>query len=93
MSYKRPRLLSREEMEAMLPNVGDIRMERPTIDESTTPKGAFRETPARRCVVEEVHREHLWYRVRFENTGLCECYIVPAVKKPPGGRDVCQKTR
>ena len=55
-----------------LPRVGDRRMEYPT------PK-AYDQAVAKRqkCVVTEVNHKHLWYRVRFNDTGQYECYKLP----------------
>lgn len=59
----------------MLPQVGEKRMEVPTIDESgRTFDDAGKEL--QRCTVIEVNRAHLWYRVRFDN-GFTECYKLP----------------
>jgi hypothetical protein len=60
----------------MLPKVGDVRMERPTIDETTTVKGSVFQNAPQRCVVVAVHPGHLWYTVQFEN-GIRESYKVP----------------
>lgn len=32
------------------------------------------------CTVIEVNPAHLWYRVRFQNTGFIECYKVPRLR-------------
>ena len=63
--------LPRETVQAMLPKVGDIRMEIPTIQEMVSSAEQYE------CVVIEVHPDHLWYRVRFTDTGIVECYKVP----------------
>lgn len=68
---------SKEELQAMLPEVGDRLTRVPTYvkmgweqQQSATPQP---------CVVEYVNTEHLWYTVRFE-TGRTESYKVPEVK-------------
>lgn len=58
----------------MLPKVGDVRVEIPTIPDKQGPRPM-------ECVVVEVHPAHLWYRVRFTGSGFYECY-----KVPPTGR-------
>jgi hypothetical protein len=59
----------------MLPEVGDRRMEVPTIDETMSAIGPNGHA-AQRCTVIEVNRAHMWYRVRFDN-GFTECYKLP----------------
>ena len=54
----------------LLPAVGERRRETPTM-------GGQGESRPQLCTVVEVHPEHLWYRVRFDHTGHCECYKVP----------------
>lgn len=67
-------MISIQEARAMLPRVGDSRME--------TPTAPFHlEGAPERCVVIEVHPAHLYYRVRFNETGLTECYKVPPTKR------------
>jgi hypothetical protein len=73
--------LSRAELQRLLPKVGDRRMERPTIDETTPSRGSVQYTKPQRCVVVAVHPGHLWYTVQFEN-GIRESYKVP--KTRPG---------
>ena len=60
-----------EELRRQLPKVGDKRMEKPT--GSSMMSQTLGPEP---CVVIEVNREHLWYRVRFEWGGT-ECYKLP----------------
>lgn len=55
-----------------LPKVGQKRMERMAVGPEK--KGA---PPPEPCVVVEVNRAHLWYRVRFIRTGFHECYKLP----------------
>jgi hypothetical protein len=74
---KRP--LSLAELRAQLPKLGDIRMECPTIDETTNSRGTTFATKPQRCVVVDVRPENLWYTVEFEN-GIRESYKVPALR-------------
>jgi hypothetical protein len=76
--------MEKHEARRLLPKVGDQRMERPTIDETTSTKGTLTATRAQRCVVVEVNEAHLWYTVQFEN-GIRESYKVPKCKPPYGG--------
>lgn len=62
------------ELRHQLPKVGDKRVEVPTA--GRVPGAPVQPQP---CVVIEVNREHLWYRVRFE-WGSTECYKLPATK-------------
>ncbi len=59
---------------ALLPKVGDRRVETPAVgvenDDNIAP---------RRCTVVAVNARHLWYMVRFE-CGVRECYKAPAIK-------------
>lgn len=66
--------LTVEEARSLLPKVGDTRWEVPTVnlDKKSTP-------PPQRCTVVEVNRDHLWYRVEFEN-GIRESYKAPKLK-------------
>lgn len=66
--------LDRAALKALLPKVGDVRIEVPTIPDKQGPA-------PQECVVVEVHPAHLWYRVRFTGSGFYECY-----KVPPTGR-------
>lgn len=71
-----------KEVRAMLPKVGDIRMEKPT--EAKAPAGV--PVQPKKCQVIEVNRAHLWYRVRFTDYGFTECYKLPVANwKPLGG--------
>lgn len=63
--------MTKQEVRSLLPKVGDVRNEIPTI----TVKG--KEPEPQECEVVEVHTEHLWYRVKFTATGLHECYKLP----------------
>lgn len=66
-------MLTKDELRAQLPQVGDRRMEDPTAAED----GAKKPHPERPCRVIYVNPRHLWYMVQFAN-GLRECYKVPA---------------
>lgn len=73
-------ILTKEEAQALLPEVGDMLMEIMTVA-----KVPGMDMPhAQPCVVEYVHREHLWYMVRFES-GIRQCYTVPRIKVGPNG--------
>lgn len=69
--------ISKEKARLLLPKVGDKRMERPTISETTSSIGSIQQNEPQRCVVVLVHPGHLWYTVQFEN-GIRESYKVPA---------------
>lgn len=69
---------------SLLPKVGDVRMEVPTIYKSSSNVEA-EALPPEECTVVEVNAAHLWYRVRFEN-GWHECYKVPRLKYGKQGR-------
>lgn len=58
---------------SLLPNVGDVRWEVPSVMKGEATQ------PARQCRVVEVNRDHLWYTVEFEN-GFRESYKVPKLK-------------
>lgn len=66
-------MMTVSEARSLLPNVGDVRWEIPTVKAD---KGS---NPAARCRVVEVNRAHLWYTVEFEN-GFRESYKVPKLK-------------
>ena len=63
--------INKEHLQDQLPDVGDKRMERRTLE------GKLQVGEPEPCVVVEVNREHLWYRVRFTATGFHECYKLP----------------
>lgn len=71
--------MNKYEAMSLLPKVGDVRIERPVVSDKN-----YRPDPAE-CVVVEVHPTELWYRVRFTDTGFCECYKVPTLKPIPTG--------
>lgn len=75
--------LSKRDVRRLLPDVGDERMEVPTQDR--VPNGAPSKDRPLECTVVEVNRAHLWYRVKFKDTGLHECYKVPQLAPPGGG--------
>ncbi len=68
-------MMTKEEVRALLPKVGDRRMEVPTIlgDKTYGKK-------AKPCVVVYVNRAHMWYTVQFEN-GTRESYKLPRTKE------------
>lgn len=76
--------MDREQVRAMLPKVGDRRMERPI--SISTGNGTGNVIPALRpCTVVYVNPEHWWYTVEFDS-GLRESYKLPRVKVNPGSR-------
>lgn len=67
-----------KDLRKQLPKVGDIRMETMTVSDRE-------DRPApERCRVVEVNHRRLWYRVRFERTGTCECYKLPVNSRMEG---------
>lgn len=66
--------ITKQDAARLLPKVGDVRMEIPTTPDKQG--GQLQE-----CVVVEVNPAHLWYRVRFKDTGFIECY--KAIKGKP----------
>lgn len=68
--------LTVEDCQAMLPQVGERLTRVPTLHKSL---GTCTAAP-QPCVVEYVNTPHRWYMVRFEKTGLRECYKLPRVK-------------
>lgn len=67
-----------QDLRELLPKVGDVRMETMTVSDRE-------DRPApERCVVEQVNEKRLWYRVRFERTGTCECYKLPVSTRMEG---------
>lgn len=74
--------LTVEDARGLLPKVGDVRWEIPTIDGSNEVHTKHRE--AQRCIVVMVNRDHLWYTVEFEN-GIRECYKGPMLNPSSQG--------
>ena len=72
----------KENLQALLPKVGDSLMKIPTMNKER----GLKDPPPLPCKVEYVNRDHLWYQVRFNN-GYTECYKVPELetKKTVGG--------
>lgn len=66
--------MEKYEVMALLPKVGDQRMEIMTL-----PKLPYTRAEPMPCTVTYVHRRHRWYRVQFEN-GVHECYKVPGAE-------------
>ena len=60
-----------KDLRKLLPKVGDVRMETMTVSDRTDV------LKPERCVVVEVNERRLWYRVKFDRTGSCECYKLP----------------
>lgn len=55
-----------------MPKIGEKRME-----VSAACCGADVDNAPQPCTVVQVHPEHLWYRVQFDETGHFECFKVP----------------
>lgn len=64
--------MDKETAQSLLPEVGDILIKKPHLHKSL---GIEQPVP-RLCTVVFVNRDHLWYRVRFDNDTY-ECYKVP----------------
>lgn len=65
-----------KQAQSLLPKVGDVLWEIPTIGKTSNgTENAIKEP--QECIVVEVHPAQLWYRVRFTATGFHECYKVP----------------
>lgn len=73
--------MEKSEIRKQLPRVGDVRMEAP----SGFKEQHYTPTAPQKCVVVGVNRAKLWYTVRFEKTGILECYKLPRVKTGPRG--------
>lgn len=67
--------MTKQAVKSLLPKVGDVRMEVLT----TTDRVGI--SAPEECVVIEVNPDHLYYRVRFTDTGFTECYKVPKTKR------------
>lgn len=65
-------LISKEELQAMLPQLGEQRMETPTLRKM---QGVSEARP-QPCKVVYIHPDHLYYTVEFRN-GVRESYKVP----------------
>lgn len=76
--------ITKEQARSLLPEVGDVRMEYPTIDETNSMGHVLGRRKPQRCVVVDVRPEHLWYAVKFEN-GIRESYKVPKYRPENGG--------
>jgi hypothetical protein len=65
---------NQDQLAAMLPKVGDVRQESPTVGKAA----GYNECtpPAKRCTVVQVNADKLWYRVQFDDGGT-ECYKLP----------------
>lgn len=66
--------MERHEVAHLLPKVGAKLKKAPTI---VHPNGLSQEARELECEVVEVNRSHLWYRVKFKESGYTECYKVP----------------
>lgn len=69
-------LLTPESLRATLPKVGDELIRTPSYYGFMSKEQA----KPRSCVVDYVHTEHLWYRVRFNKGGQYECYKLPTLE-------------
>lgn len=67
----------------LLPHIGERRMEIPSIQD-----GIETAVP-QKCVVVEVSAKGLWYQMRFDNGGRCECYKVPRLKRRNANNGGC----
>ena len=65
--------MSKDDLRAMLPNVGDIQYREPTI----AGYGYTEERHLQRCVVVYVNVAHHWFEVRFDNGNIRESYKLP----------------
>jgi hypothetical protein len=72
-------LISKKAARILLPKVGDVRREIPTIFKTSSSVNSSIETP-KECTVVGVNTAHLWYRVKFKDSGFTECYKVPRLK-------------
>ena len=77
-------LISLEAARSLLPKVGDVRREIPTIFQTGNGMGHITSAP-QECRVIEVNAANLWYRVKFKDSGFVECYKVPRLKLGPKG--------
>lgn len=65
---------TKEELRAMLPKVGDHRMEKMT----AATNAQISALPPQPCTVVEVNEHAHWYRVQFDKTGICQRFKLPA---------------
>ena len=66
---------TKEELARMLPKIGERRVERAIGSGSM---GDTSETPGM-CTVVEVNEENYRYRVRFDKTGISQCFKLPRI--------------
>lgn len=76
-------LYTHEAMEAMLPQVGDRLVHRPTTTTDDTHGDYGKAHP---CTVVMVNRTGLWYMVQYDDLGFRECYKVPDLSLNGGGK-------
>lgn len=69
--------MEKYELMRQLPKVGDRRLERRTLEGKNSAAYNERYGKPEPCTVVEVNHAHLWYRVKFDSTGWCECYKLP----------------
>lgn len=80
-------LISIKAAQTLLPKVGDVRQEVPTIGQMGGSTCANEWNTRCECTVVAVYPAHLWYRVKFKDSGFYECYKVPRLKTAQfGGR-------
>lgn len=77
-------LLTPDDVRASLPKVGDELMRRPSYYYGFYSR--YDLNVERPCVVTYVHPEHLWYSVRFVQSGIVESYKLPDLNVGPMGR-------
>lgn len=77
-------LITKEQARRQLPELGERRMETPTVDET---HGIQTAKKPRECVVVYINPVNLWYTVQFK-IGVRESYKVPHLKPAGGGRNV-----
>lgn len=78
-------LYSREDLEAMLPQVGTKMTRIPTALQSD---GPYKNGNLQPCTVVAVNGPGLWFRVHYDRLGFCECIKVPdGLPELVGGRD------
>jgi hypothetical protein len=69
--------MEKYEVMRQLPKVGERRLERRTLEGKNGAAFISRCGELEPCTVVEVNHAHLWYRVKFDSTGWCECYKLP----------------